>query len=137
MFGSKKYINATQVRPIRDAHEPFFHQLHAMTVQLTFDRGPPGSSTNAQMSGAPPLSAYSNAQAHQMEVKDKYSHLPPVPRSIAHFMLNQPQRLEGIHVSAIAKAVGADAEAIEQALERLMDDGVIFSTIDETHFQIS
>lgn len=24
-----------------------------------------------------------------------------------------------------------------QALERLMDDGVIFSTIDEAHFQIS
>jgi hypothetical protein len=24
-----------------------------------------------------------------------------------------------------------------QALERLMDDGIIFSTINETHFQIS
>jgi len=111
-----------------------------MVVQLTFDRGPPGSPANAQTSGAsggPSLSAYSAPQAHQSEVKDQYAHLPPVPRSIVHFMQSQPQRPEGVHVSAIAKAVGADAESIEQALERLMDDGIIFSTINETHFQIS
>jgi replication factor A2 len=70
----------------------------------------------AQTSGAvgqPSLSAYSAAQVHQSGVKDEYSHLPPVPRSIVHFMLNQPQRPEGVHVTAIAKAVGADAESIE------------------------
>jgi hypothetical protein len=39
-FGSKKYINATQVRPINDPLEPFHHQLEAMVVQLTFERGP-------------------------------------------------------------------------------------------------
>ncbi|KAI9509645.1 replication protein A subunit RPA32 [Russula earlei] len=134
MFGRKKYINATQIRSVRDAHEPFFHLLEAMTVQLIFDRGPPGSSGGA---AKPSVSAYSAAQVPQTEVKDQYAHLPPVPRSIVHFILNQPKRPEGVHVSAIAKAVGADAESIEQALERLMDDGLIFSTINETHFQIS
>jgi hypothetical protein len=38
-FGSKKYINASQIRPIHDTHEPFFHLLDAISVQLTFDRG--------------------------------------------------------------------------------------------------
>jgi hypothetical protein len=38
-FGSKKYINASQIRPVRDAHETFFHLLDAIAVQLTFDRG--------------------------------------------------------------------------------------------------
>ena len=38
-FGSKKYINASQIRPARDAHEPFFHLLDVIAVQLTFDRG--------------------------------------------------------------------------------------------------
>jgi len=38
-FGSKKYINASQIRPIRDAHEAFFHLLEVIAVQLTFDRG--------------------------------------------------------------------------------------------------
>jgi len=135
MFGRKKYINATQVRPIQDPHEIFFHLLDSMVVQLTFDRGAPGSSSGG--SGGPSASAYSAAQTLPLEVKDQYSHLPPVPRSIVQFMLNQPKRPEGVHVSAIAKTVGADAESIEQALERLMDDGLIFSTIDETHFQIS
>jgi hypothetical protein len=38
-FGSRKYINASQIRPVRDPHEIFFHQLDVIAVQLTFDRG--------------------------------------------------------------------------------------------------
>jgi len=139
-FGSRKYINASQIQPVRDSHEIFFHLLDVIAVQLTFDRGSQGSHMAAQTSaagGKSTLSAYSAAQGHQSGAKDEYSHLPPVPRSIVLFMQNQPQRPEGVHVSHIAKAVGADAESIEQALERLMDDGIIFSTINETHFQIS
>ncbi|KAF8274919.1 hypothetical protein EI94DRAFT_7764 [Lactarius quietus] len=137
-FGTKKYINATHIRPVRDPHEPFYHVLEAMTVQLIFDRGPPGAPVNGQITagGTHAISAYS-AQGHQAEVKDQYSHLQPVPRSIVQFMLSQPHSREGVHVGAIVKAVGADAESIENALERLMDDGVIFSTIDEAHFQVS
>ena len=41
-FGSKKYINATQIRPVNDMLEPYHHQLHAMVVQLIFERGPVG-----------------------------------------------------------------------------------------------
>ena len=63
--------------------------------------------------GGSSISAYSAAQGNKSEVKDEHSNLPPVPRSIVHFMQNQPQREEGVHVSHIAKAVGADAEAIE------------------------
>lgn len=40
IFGAKKYINAIHIRPVRDPHEPFYHVLEAMTVQLIFDRGP-------------------------------------------------------------------------------------------------
>jgi replication factor A2 len=107
----------------------------------------PGAPLSGQITtgGAQPLSAYS-AQSHQAEVKDQYSHLQPVPRNIVQFMLSQPHSREGVHVGAIVKAVGADAELIvtydgifwlRNALERLMDDGVIFSTIDEAHFQVS
>lgn len=62
--------------------------------------------------GTHTMSAYS-AQGHQAEVKDQYSHLQPVPRSIVQFMLSQPHSREGVHVGAIVKAVGADAESIE------------------------
>ncbi|KAI0273735.1 hypothetical protein BC834DRAFT_225016 [Gloeopeniophorella convolvens] len=138
IFGTKKYINASHIRPIQDPHEPFFHMLEVMTVQLFFDRGPPGSSVPGQdhQEAKPSISAYS-AQAHQSEVKDQYSHLPPLSRSIVQFMLKQPPRPEGVHVGAIVRTTGADADAIEQALGRLMDDGIIFSTIDEEHFKMS
>ena len=39
-FGSRKYINASQIRPIRDPHEIFFHLLDVIAVQLSFDRVP-------------------------------------------------------------------------------------------------
>ena len=50
-YGSKKYINATHIRPIRDAHEPFFHMLEVMAVQLIFDRGPVGNFIPASVRG--------------------------------------------------------------------------------------
>jgi len=137
-FGSKKYINATRIRTTTDFHEPFYHQLHTMYVQVQFERGPPGSNAQtAGPSGGQSLSAYSAGQVHQSTTNDQYGHLEPVSQSIVRFMLNQPQRPEGVHVSAIAKAVGGSAESIERALEQLMDDGIIFSTINETHFQVS
>jgi replication factor A2 len=70
---------------------------------------------NAQTSGGSggQSSAYAAAQTRQSGASDQYAHLPPVPRSIVNFMANQPQRPEGVHVSAIAKAVGADADSIE------------------------
>jgi hypothetical protein len=38
-FGSRKYINASQIQSVRDPHEIFFHLLDVIAVQLTFDRG--------------------------------------------------------------------------------------------------
>jgi replication factor A2 len=39
MFGSKRYINATYLRPCADPHELYFHLSEAMTVDLIFERG--------------------------------------------------------------------------------------------------
>lgn len=61
-----------------------------------------------------------------------------------------PSSAEGIHVSAIARAVGGDAVTIRygimlhyhpcliwpfsDALDKLTDDGIVYSAADESHF---
>ena len=47
---------------------------------------------------------------------DQYSYLPPLERSIVTFMLNQPSSEDGIHVGAIARAVGGSAASIRYAI---------------------
>lgn len=44
---------------------------------------------------------------------DQYSHLPQLQRRIAEFMTTQPDTDEGVHVAAIARAVGGDPTQIE------------------------
>ncbi|PPQ87992.1 hypothetical protein CVT25_001071 [Psilocybe cyanescens] len=157
-FGKKRYLNATHIREIQDPHEIYFHILEAITVNLIMERGPVqllslynnpllttskpsnplGSNNRANEDGAGNLSAYSAQNAGGPN--DQYSHLPPLQRNIIRFILNQPPREEGIHVAAIAKAIGAsgdDAHKISAALDKLMDDGHVFTTIDDSHFNVS
>lgn len=133
-FGGRTYVNATHVRPCKDPHEPYFHTLEAMAVTLYLTRGPvclqlsmpclhphisqPGSqaqpnghapqAVNGQTNGA---SAYT-AQASTNGSNDQWAYLPALEKSIIQFILSQPTHTEGIHVGAIARAVGGDARAI-------------------------
>ena len=44
-------------------------------------------------------------------VKDAYSHLPRLQQSIVRFIIGQPRSDEGIHVAAIARAIGTEGDA--------------------------
>jgi len=138
-FGTKRYLNATNIRLVTDPHEIYFHILEAMTVTLIFERGaPPGPGGQQSHGGATQgqsgASAYS-AQSSTVAAGDQFNHLPPLQRSIINFIISQPTSEEGVHVAAIARTVGGDAHMISDALDTLMEDGLVFSTIDESHFQ--
>ncbi|KAF8163362.1 hypothetical protein B0H34DRAFT_320662 [Crassisporium funariophilum] len=142
-FGKKRYINATHIRNAKDPHEVYFHILEAIAVNLIIERGPPSNPSLAQRKPAnvagTGISAYA-AQNNSTGVKDQFSHLPPLQRSIVRFIMDQPPRDEGVHVAMIAKAIGAsgeDARKISDALDKLMDDGHVFTTIDDSHFNVS
>ncbi|KIJ69303.1 hypothetical protein HYDPIDRAFT_79797 [Hydnomerulius pinastri MD-312] len=132
MFGSKKYINTNHIRPIRSPAEVYFHLLEAMTVTMIWERGPVNVTQRPNAAGA--STAYS-AQPSTIN-NDQFSNLPTLHRAIVAFMLSQPPDDEGIHVSAIARAVGGDAVTISDALDKLMDEGLAFSTIDDSHFKL-
>ncbi|THH20680.1 hypothetical protein EW146_g718 [Bondarzewia mesenterica] len=149
-YGNKRYINTVHIRPIKDwhEHELWFHIAEIMAITLTFDRGPvrdiiypsapAGSSVNQNTAAGQghAASAYT-AQPNPVVADERWANLPPVQLSIVTYMSQQPQQDEGIHVSAIARAVGADVNAISDALEKLMDEGHIFTTMDEMHFTLA
>lgn len=89
---------------------------------------------------------------------DSYAHLPKLQQLIVHFMAEQPPSAEGIHVSAIARAVGnagggaqkiryvlctsasdvMNAETVlSAALDSLMDEGLVYTTSDDSHFTLA
>ncbi|KAF8077881.1 replication protein A subunit RPA32 [Lyophyllum atratum] len=133
-FGSKRYINATHIRVATDPHEVYFHILEAIAVTLMVDRG---ASSGASAPGVA-VSAYTSHQPAS-NAPDQYSHLPALQQKIVRFISTQPRSEEGVHVSSIARATGSagDAEKISDALDKLMDEGLVYSTIDDSHFNLS
>jgi hypothetical protein len=100
-------------------------------------------------------SAYA-AQSHTAVANNtQFSHLPKLQYAIVTFIQSQHANDEGVHVGAIARAVGGTAVTIRylshsaccpplvwrgylsNALDTLMDDGLVFTTIDDSHFQIA
>jgi len=140
-FGSKRYINVAHIRLVKDSHELYFHLLESMTTNLIFERGPPaGPGQPQQHSGGIPGQAGSSAYTTQSNAavsKDEFAAFPPMERSILKFIISQPISDEGVHVAAIARAIGGEAHLISGALDQLMEGGHVFSTIDDSHFKLS
>ncbi|EGN93261.1 hypothetical protein SERLA73DRAFT_189801 [Serpula lacrymans var. lacrymans S7.3] len=141
MFGNKRYINATHIRNVQSPDEIYFHLLEAMTVTLTWERGPPPGPGQTHRLGAvanaPGAAAAVYKQSHSTASNEQYAHLPALQQSIISFILSQPTSTEGVHVGAIARAVGGDAITISDALDKLMDEGHVFSTINDSHFNVA
>ncbi|KAH9854240.1 replication protein A subunit RPA32 [Lenzites betulinus] len=151
VFGNKRYITATHIKPYKGVDELFFHILEAATVTLTFERGPPPrpsegahALTNRVKNNAGGHSAYTARASAPAANVGQFSHLPPLQRHIIEFILAQPKTDEGIHVAAIARQVATilgpedgSAHKISAALDHLMDQGHVFSTLDDSHFNVS
>ncbi|KAI0807389.1 hypothetical protein C8Q74DRAFT_1227356 [Fomes fomentarius] len=155
MFGQKRYITATHIRQIpqeRVADELFYHITEVAMTALIFERGPPprpseglvaNRSSSKVVNGSGPSSSVYSAQARTATVNSgQYAGLPALEKSIVQFMLDQPAHEEGLHVAAIARHVAGlgnagDAHGISAALDRLMDEGLVYSTTDESHFALS
>jgi len=113
-------------------------------VTLIIERGPPAApnapgQTKMEGISGPGKSAYS-AQNTAAPLKSEYAELPDLQRRILEFIHSQSNLEEGVHISLVARAVAGpnfDSHQISTALEKLMDDGFVFTTVDDSHFQIT
>ncbi|OCH92239.1 replication protein A subunit RPA32 [Obba rivulosa] len=144
IFGQKRYINATTLRPVTDPNEIEFHFLEAMMVTKILEKGRPplpGEKPRTSANGHADNSAYSK-QHSSAPSNPQWAQLPELQRRIVDYMAAQPPIPEGIHARNIASAIpGGNATAIafacSGALDDLMDSGFIYSTIDDSHYALS
>ncbi|KAJ3562002.1 hypothetical protein NP233_g9846 [Leucocoprinus birnbaumii] len=74
-----------------------------------------------------------------MDTLDEYSNLRPLEQQIVRYLIAHGSK-DGTHVGVIARSLGGgnvDAEKISEALDSLMDNGVLYNTIDDDHFALS
>ncbi len=69
----------------------------------------PGQANQSAV-GTAGSSAYANQSTSAADTE--YSHLPPVQRKIVQFILSQPPNHDGVHIAAIARAIGGNAAEI-------------------------
>ncbi|KAI0647061.1 hypothetical protein C8Q79DRAFT_957591 [Trametes meyenii] len=152
VFGNKRYITATHIKPDRSAGELLFHILEAATVALILERGSPrrpsegasGLANNGSNGNVGAQSAYTAQSTTAAASTTQFAHLPQLQQQIVNFILSQPRSEEGVHVAAIARHIAATngaaqkgANVISEALDHLMDQGHVYTTIDESHFSVS
>ncbi|THH26464.1 hypothetical protein EUX98_g7719 [Antrodiella citrinella] len=137
-FGNKRYINTSHIRLCKDPSEFYFHVIESVYCKKLADKGltsPVQGDVKPNIAELNGASAYT-APAHNVST-DQYTHLAPLEKSIVTFMVSQPPNDEGIHVGAIARAVGGSAASISAALDKLMDEGHVYTTLDESHYALS
>ncbi|WWC70927.1 uncharacterized protein I206_104879 [Kwoniella pini CBS 10737] len=130
MFGGKRHISATHIRPITDFNEIHHHLLKALYVSLTLR----GASTGGG-GGAQAVSSHADYSAGiQNQSNDSaFNGLPVLQRRIMEFV-SKDETDDGVHVSLISRQVGSgNGEDVMEAVEQLMNDGLLFSTIDDLH----
>ncbi|KAK2466858.1 hypothetical protein APHAL10511_001116 [Amanita phalloides] len=138
-FANKRYINALHIRSIKDPHEIYYHILETINASLVLERGQapgPGQQHANAHEAIKGASAY-NAQSYTNSGMEQFSHLPPLEKAIVNFIIDNVTGEEGVHVAAILRGLGAGREKIDGAIEKLLDEGHIFTTLDESHFNVS
>ncbi|WVR06489.1 hypothetical protein IAU60_003520 [Kwoniella sp. DSM 27419] len=128
MFGGKRHVSATHIRPITDLNEVHHHLLKALYVSLTLR----GASSGGGGGGGSTHNDYSaNVQSNNNE--SLFATLPPIQRKIMEFV-HQDDTDDGVHLSLVTRQVGGfKSEDVMDAVEQLMSDGLLFSTIDDLH----
>ncbi|KAF8746121.1 hypothetical protein AX14_000173 [Amanita brunnescens Koide BX004] len=139
-FGNKRYINALHIRPIKDPHEVYYHIAETINSSLVLERGAPPApgQDNASRSGANrDTSAYTAQSYSNPGGMEQYNQLPPLQRSIIKFIIDNRKDEQGVHVAAILRGLNTDRSKIDGTIEKLLDEGHIFTTLDDSHFNVS
>ncbi|BEJ12190.1 hypothetical protein CspHIS471_0206500 [Cutaneotrichosporon sp. HIS471] len=132
VFGGKRHVSAQTIRPIEDHNEVYHHFLKALHVSLTI-RNPGAAKGGAAAAGA---NANANANSYAAPAAgdgDMYGHLIPMQKKIME-IVSADTSGEGMHVKHVGRMCGAvNGEEVMEAIEQLMGEGLLYSTIDDLH----
>ncbi|WVQ96494.1 hypothetical protein IAU59_003599 [Kwoniella sp. CBS 9459] len=128
MFGGKRHVSATHIRRITDHNEVYHHLLKSLYVSLSMR----GASSGGGGAGGATHDDYS-AGVQSNNAESAFAGLPTLQRKIMEYVA-QDDTDDGVHVSLITRQVtGFKSDDVMEAVEQLMSDGLLFSTIDDLH----
>ncbi|KAJ7632693.1 hypothetical protein FB45DRAFT_913192 [Roridomyces roridus] len=130
----KRHIHASNIRPIADPHEVYFHILDVISVNVILQKGPPGQEQQ-NSGGGHGQGAYS-MQSRPTNAPRLFSSMADAVaeylRSPAVVHLN-----EGAFVGDIAVALKAAPEDLSDCVDKMIDEGHVFTTIDDSHIKLA
>ncbi|KAL2644861.1 hypothetical protein R1flu_012448 [Riccia fluitans] len=155
-FQGKRNVVAFSVRPIKEFDEVTFHFIEAIYVHafnLKRQGGIVGSTTPASTGvsyGAPPASTMTPNQSVNMRSNISNQYMAPASMPVGsnsvnecqkrvHALFDEPANLaieQGLHVDEVARRMtGFTKQQVKDAIEFLVNEGFIYSTIDDDHYK--
>ncbi|KAJ1925182.1 Replication factor A protein 2, partial [Tieghemiomyces parasiticus] len=143
-YNNKRQVNVNKIKPVEDMNELTYHFLNVINTHLEFTRSNKASGDSKMDVGSGgmdfglsnPMSSFSNYTA------------PSATRShtsgfsaIQDKVLQQAQQLdtgdEGAHIGLICQQLRGtySADEIQHTVEFLVNEGHLYSTIDEQHYK--
>ncbi|KAI3634328.1 hypothetical protein MIR68_007932 [Amoeboaphelidium protococcarum] len=161
MVNGKRLVNAMKVQPIVDHNQITFHYLEAIATHLKITRGQPmggiGGQQPLQFNNASaagnPYSAPQQQQQSSVNQNSTYSNnnnnqsgggsfndgLTPIQRKIIEIVRGQTSAGDkGVHINQIAALLtrqNVQGVDINREIETMVQDGHLYSTIDDFHVQ--
>ncbi|TRM56243.1 hypothetical protein BD626DRAFT_259002 [Schizophyllum amplum] len=143
MFGAKKYINAASVRPI-EHNERVFHHFEVMYSTVRLERGAPTGTLSSKTAGSAPEANASSvgggagASAYMAQPsKGPNGSSGNLQDEIVQYMRTHPSE-DGTSVKDIAQALSSsNAKVISEALDKLLDEGAVYTTTDGSTFALA
>ncbi|KAJ7430705.1 replication protein A subunit RPA32 [Mycena galericulata] len=130
----KRHIHASNIRLVKDLNEVYFHILDVISVHIVLQKGLPSKSGHEQQAGTVPgQSAY----AIQSRPTNSPAMFSTMADNVVRYLSSLQPNPEGTFVGDIAKALKADAMELSDCVDRLIDEGHVFTTIDDSHIQLA
>ncbi|KAG4302573.1 hypothetical protein PCK1_001157 [Pneumocystis canis] len=122
-FNNKRHIGAHHIRTITDLNEVQYHFLEATAIHLYFTRGPLQNNNLSKN--------FTSLNENILNSHISFHNLSPYLQKVMAAVHAAPDTNEGINIHQLAKIVGGGN--IEQAIEELTSDGLLYTTIDDEH----
>lgn len=137
-FNTKRHVSIQKIQAIKDFNQVTYHLLEATYVHLYFKKGPLGAGGDVHMQNNDVGGGAYNAQADTYGgAEGDTAGLAPIHRdTIRAIQAGAANHSEGVNIHTV-KVQGYTAEAVQGAIEWLMQEGMLYTTLDDDHVKSS